>query len=87
MEVTPDPTGGFGQLRELRNFSLVSSMSKLQRALATWGRRHPAAGKSITGCSNKPKAKGALEKPSSESAPALLLTQKPSRGNLWFSIP
>lgn len=83
-------TSGFGRLRELCNFSLVSSMEKLQREnLATWEQWHPAAGKSKVASQVVPTSQRQREhrkKPSSESAPALLLTQKLFRRNLWFSI-
>lgn len=81
-------TSGFGQQR---TFELQPCFfnKKLQRKdLATREQQLPAAEKSRQHHSsfNKPKAKRAQRNPSSQSAPALLSTQKLFRRNLWVSI-
>lgn len=74
---------GFGQRRGLRNFSLISSLEKLQREDLVMCAQWRPAGRHHHGFFQQ--AKG-TEKPSSESVLALLPTQKLLRRNLWFSI-
>lgn len=80
-------TSGFGWQRTLEH-QPCSLNKKLQREhLPVWEQQLPAAEKSRQHHSlfNKPKAKGAHKTPSSQSAPALLSTQKLLRRSLWVS--